>query len=302
MAAVPIQTFWIVSTPHQDWGNRPQSLSRGRKSARVYNIVLILDDGQAVLDKMVWHSCGSGRDCFKLENHELCVKWFSEVDIVHLMDRHMCELTAFRRAARTTVGAHVPQVHACRKQSVFGHGGNFMQVDCILADFVGVSLATLLRIENSRWRPASRRVLQQYFLAMLHMCERAFASELEWHEDFDSESIHFNLVTDSCYFSSLPAWKDRTCSFGRAAHIAARRQTRDVDRLVVDGPGLAFQFWKHLLQTHMLHKHDCALDVQAIARHLAQTVTAVEVTRCYVKMLFDAVRLTVSFECHHGSS
>ena len=78
------------------------------------------------------------------------------------------------------------------------------------------------------------------------MCESDVESEL-WHEEFHSDPIYFSRVTKSCCFSSLQAWKDRTCSFERAAH-KSKKLTKDVDRLVVDGPRSACQFWNHLLQ------------------------------------------------------
>ena len=264
MSAAPVQSFRIMQVPFLHWNNNQANKSRGKKSARGYEIELTLENGKQVRDRMVWLAAGAGRDCFALEKHRMCVKWFHEVNKPEYQTLHKGELEGFQKFSMTSVGQHLPRVHACCRQVVRGHNGYTMEVDCILMDFAGEPLSTILALESDRWGPESVRKLKVYFLAMLRMCEKAVASDLEWHEDFHSGNICFNVAKQCWFFVDLEGCKARTRTFEVAAHQAGKRQKKDVDTK----SGQAFQFWSELLETHMMQKHHCGLCVGDIAKKL----------------------------------
>ena len=75
-----VSSFRIVEMPCE-WFTKRENRTRKKRSAKTYEIILILDNDDTVRDTMSWIGAGAGRDCFKLKDHDLCVKWFFEVDI-----------------------------------------------------------------------------------------------------------------------------------------------------------------------------------------------------------------------------
>eukprot|EP00435_Cladocopium_sp_Y103_P018072 s5368_g4.t1 len=89
---------------------------------------------------MIWLGAGAGRDCFKLENRALIVKWFSEVDSDAYKQLHPTELAGWRSYAEKPVGAHLPVVFGHQIQRVYDNSNQAMT-----AASYGAGLPTLIQ-------------------------------------------------------------------------------------------------------------------------------------------------------------
>jgi hypothetical protein len=221
---------------------------------------------------MSWIGAGAGRDCFKLKDHDLCVKWFFEVDIEDWKSLHPNELAGYQKYRHTPVGVHLPMVHATCKQEVFDNWQKLMPVDCILVDFVGDSLNSILQAHNLRWNEASVscHVLRKLFLAMMVMCINASSSNLEWHEDFHTGNLCFHKETKRWYLIDLEVFKETSVTFETAVHRAAERQVGEISG-ICKGPKEmwpAYLSWDSLLKEHMMNKHHEHINLNDVATKL----------------------------------
>eukprot|EP00435_Cladocopium_sp_Y103_P064286 s815_g26.t1 len=73
-------------------------------------------------------------------------------------------------------------------------------MDCLLAEFAGDNLRTILQMLNDQWNTGTERVLRKYFVAMVFMCQQGDVSNLEWAVDFYCGNICFKAPNQSHIF------------------------------------------------------------------------------------------------------
>lgn len=276
---VTVSSFRIVETPCEFF-TKAESRTRKKKSAKTYEIVLNLENGDTARDCMSWIGAGAGRDCFKLKDHDMCVKWFFEVDKEEWKSLHPKEKDGYERYRNTPVGVHLPIVHAICKQEVQDNWQETMQVDCILVDFVGDSLHNILQVYNLSWNEDSSapQVLRKLFLAMMVMCKNACSSDLEWHDDLHTGNLCFHRATKRWYFVDLEAYNRRTTGFEVAIHKVAKRQMSEIAGLCKgpDEQWPAYMQWKSMLTEHMMHKHNQWIQLKDVATKLQVELGPIE--------------------------
>ena len=276
---VTVSSVRIVKTPCEFF-TKAEIHTRKKKSAKTYEIVLTLDNGDIAGDSMSWIGAGAGRDCFKLKEHDLCVKWFFEVEKEEWKTLHPKEKEGYEKYRNTPVGVHLPMVHVICKQEVQDNWHQTMQVDCILVDFVGGSLYSILQVHNMRWNEESTasQVLHKLFLAMMVMCKNACSSDLEWHDDLHSGNLCFHKATKRWYFIDLEAYNPRTTAFEVATHRAAKKQMSKITGLCKGPDALwpAYLHWKSMLKEHMMDKHNQWIDLNDVARKLQVELGPIE--------------------------
>eukprot|EP00435_Cladocopium_sp_Y103_P050697 s3399_g15.t1 len=225
MSCYQIDSFRVLPTPCEYWTQNEANPSRKSRSAKAYEVIVQLQDGQCIRDKMVWLDAGAGRDCFKFEHMNLCLKWFTEVDNERYKQLHQHELEGWQRYAETPVGAHLPMVHGTRILEVKDQRGRLMKVDCLLQEFAGNSLRTILKLLNDDWvhNPESEVVLRYYFVAMLVMCEQAEVSRLEWCGNLHCGNICYNSSTKRWYMVDSEKLDERSTPFAKALNKAGKR-------------------------------------------------------------------------------
>eukprot|EP00435_Cladocopium_sp_Y103_P044303 s3399_g12.t1 len=278
MSSHQIDFFRIDPTPCEYWAQKDANLSRKRRSAKAYEVIVHFKNGESTRDKMVWLDAGAGRDCFKFEHLNLCLKWFTEVDNEQYKKLHQHELEGWQRYADTPVGAHLPMVHGTRILEVGDQQGRLMKVDCLLQEFAGNSLRTVLKLLNGEWesRPESEAVLREYFVAMLVMCEQADVSRLEWCGDFHTGNICYNSSTKRWYMVDLEKLDERTTFFAKALNNAGKRQLSELKKILPPGHRYAYAAWEQLLSTYMKNRTDWNVDLKQWARDLGVDLESIK--------------------------
>eukprot|EP00435_Cladocopium_sp_Y103_P032109 s4261_g8.t1 len=221
---------------------------------------------------MIWLGAGAGRDCFKLENHALIVKWFSEVDSDAYKQLHPNELAGWRSYAEKPVGAHLPVVFGHQIQAVYDNSNQTMTVDCLLMEYVGDTLGTVLQILNQNWTLTAQATLKRMFVEMLFMCHQAHASDLLWNGDFHSGNICYHPERKRWYLIDLESFECCSHGFSTETHKAAKRQQKDVN----SHETAPHRLWSKMLQDHMMDKGGWAISVREVAKLLAVDFAAVE--------------------------
>ena len=263
-AKLLIAHYRVIQVPCVFWKNKAATESRKKKSACGYEIVLELQNGQIHKDRMLWLDSGQGRDCFKLENHRLCLKWFWETDNVEYKKLHADELKCWNTFKDSAVGCHLPVVYGCSMQTVQGQQCQVMEVDCLLTDFVGQNLKTVIDKENAQWGPRSPERLKRLFIEMVRMCQRAQESGLKWQGDFHSRNICWDEQTGRWYFVDLETAESQDEKFEVAAHKAAKRQASDLESFKKANQCQAEDFWIALLHQCLFQKHHSGISMTEI--------------------------------------
>ena len=263
-----ITRYRVIDVPCLYWKSKAATESRAQKSACGYEIELELQDGQVRRDRMLWLDSGQGRDCFKLENHRLCLKWFWETGNVSYKKLHADELKCWNTFKDSAVGVHLPVVHGCTKQVVQDQWSKRMEVDCLLTEFVGQNLKTILDKENAQWGPRSQGCLKRLFIEMVRMCQRAQESGLKWHGDFHSKNICWDEKTGRWYFVDLETAEIQKQDFETAAHRAAKRQASDLGTVKKAHQCQAEDLWIAMLHQFLFHKHHSRISVTEIEEAL----------------------------------
>lgn len=184
--------FQICKTPCRHWPNSASNLSRKKKSGRGYEIQIIFAD-RTERDIMIHLSSGQGRDCYRLENNGMVLKWFQEVNEYPKL--HSDEYKAYHLYANMPVGRHLPCQFGYGHRVVRDAGNRSdMTVDCQLSEFVGRTLMGIFADTH----PDSPEVAI-YFVKLLQMIQRFMEADIAWESDFHAANI--------CYCESSGVWK-----------------------------------------------------------------------------------------------
>ena len=162
----------------------------------------------------------------------------------------------------------MPVVYGCSMQTVQGQQCQVMEVDCLLTDFVGQNLKTVIDKENAQWGPRSPERLKRLFIEMVRMCQRAQESGLKWQGDFHSKNICWDEQTGRWYFVDLETAESQDEKFEVAAHKAAKRQASDLESFKKANQCQAEDFWIALLHQCLFQKHHCGISMTEIEEAL----------------------------------
>eukprot|EP00435_Cladocopium_sp_Y103_P050437 s3490_g15.t1 len=153
-----------------------------------------------------------------------------------------------------------------------------MKVDCLLQEFAGNSLRTILKLLNDEWEhgPESEAVLRYYFVAMLVMCEQAEVSRLEWCGDLHCGNICYNSSTKRWYMVDSEKLDERSTPFARALNKAGKRQLLELEKIDCAGPRYAYTAWAQLLSTYMKHRTDLNVNLKQWANDLGVDLESIK--------------------------
>ena len=239
---VTVTRFQIAMNPSQFYPNKKQNQTRNKKSAKAYEILVEFEDGKRIRDQMIYLNHGAARDCYRLEELPMVLKWFQEVNDPRYKDLHPGELAGFQQVAARPCAKHLPKVYAIGHREVNDNSQQLQQVDCCLSEFVGPTLAELI----STLGEVDKSVVRCLFVKLLRMMQRFLQSKVQWECDFHSMNI--------CYCMRSGVWKlvdlegilppDKDAI--RAVNCGAQRLLKDLK----NRPGRLFEELSRCLQTY----------------------------------------------------
>ena len=115
---VTAQSFLISEIPCLRWSNKKENSTRKKRFEKAYEIEVTFADGTVVKDVMDYLDSGAGRDCYKLRELSMVLKWFHETTDPRYASLHPGELQGYRQASGSPMARYLPAVYATRKQYV----------------------------------------------------------------------------------------------------------------------------------------------------------------------------------------
>ena len=187
-AGAVVESFSVGVLPVDQFHTQAANATRHRKCAKSYEITVEFTNGWSINDMMDHIGSGAARDCFKLRELPMVLKWFTETTDARYTHLHQGELDGYLRVAGQPVARHLPAVYATRKLDVQNvKSGRAMEVDCLLTEFVGPTLYTLFRDEA-----LTLDDVQKLFLKLLLMAQCFIDAKVSWHQNLDVLSVCYN--------------------------------------------------------------------------------------------------------------
>ena len=188
LAAGRVKSFSVGLAPAVHFPTSAANTTRHKMSAKSYEITVQFANGVDTRDVMDHIGSGAARDCFKLRELPMVLKWFTETTDARYTHLHQGELDGYLRVAGQPVARHLPAVYATRKLDVQNvKSGRAMEVDCLLTEFVGPTLYTLFRDEA-----LTLDDVQKLFLKLLLMAQCFIDAKVSWHQNLDVLSVCYN--------------------------------------------------------------------------------------------------------------
>ena len=190
LAAGRVKSFSVGLAPAVHFPTSAANTTRHKMSAKSYEITVQFANGVDTRDVMDHIGSGAARDCFKLRELPMVLKWFTETTDARYTHLHQGELDGYLRVAGQPVAQHLPAVYATRKLEVQNaKSGGTMEVDCLLTEFVGPTLYELCRDKD-----LSENDVQKLFVKLLLMIEKFTAANVSWGHDFHSRNICYHKL------------------------------------------------------------------------------------------------------------
>ena len=190
---VTAQSFLISEIPCLRWSNKKENSTRKKRFEKAYEIEVTFADGTVVKDVMDYLDSGAGRDCYKLRELPMVLKWFHETTDPRYASLHPGELQGYRQASGSPMARYLPAVYATRKQYVQDASQQRTEVDCLLSEFVGDTLRQVLARGN-----LTAADVRRLFVKLLVTASAFASADISWGHDFHSGNI--------CYQTTRKVW------------------------------------------------------------------------------------------------
>ena len=100
---VTVRMFLISEIPCLRWSSKKENHTRKKKFEKAYEIEVTFEDGTVVKDVMDYLDSGAARDCYKLRELPMVLKWFHETTDARYASLHPGELQGYRQASASSV-------------------------------------------------------------------------------------------------------------------------------------------------------------------------------------------------------
>ena len=272
---VTAQSFLISEIPCLRWSSKKENHTRKKKFEKAYEIEVTFEDGTVVKDVMDYLDSGAARDCYKLRELPMVLKWFHETTDARYASLHPGELQGYREASGSPMARYLPAVYATRKQYVQDTHQYRTEVDCLLSEFVGKTLRQVLARGN-----LTAADVRKLFVQLL-VAASAFASaDISWGHDFHSGNICYQTTRKVWMLVDLESMEKFPGLKTTEVNKAGKRLRDDLR----NETGLAFQELKSCLENFMIiqtagHNQFDGINVAPIAGMLNVDLDSLEARR-----------------------
>ena len=272
---VTVQSFFVSEIPCLRWGCKKDNATRKRRFEKAYEIQVTFEDGTVVKDVMDFLDHGAARDCYKLRELPMVLKWFPETTDPRYVSLHPGELQGYRDASRSPMASYLPAVYAARKQYVQDAQQARTEVDCLLSEFVGQTLRQVLRRDN-----LIAADVQRLFVQLLVTASAFGSADISWGHDFHSGNICYQPTRKVWMLVDLESLQPYPGPKTSEVNKAGKRLRDDLQ----NETGNAFQELKRCLENFMImqsagwNQFD-GINVGPIARLLNVDLSSLEARR-----------------------
>ena len=288
LAAGRVKSFSVGLAPAVHFPTSAANTTRHKMSAKSYEITVQFANGVDTRDVMDHIGSGAARDCFKLRELPMVLKWFTETTDARYTHLHQGELDGYLRVAGQPVAQHLPAVYATRKLEVQNaKSGGTMEVDCLLTEFVGPTLYELCRDKD-----LSEHDVQKLFVKLLLMIEKFTAANVSWGHDFHSRNICYHKLKGVWMMVDLEGVDPPSGLISSQVNKAGQRLRKDLQTETKP----AFQeFTRLILQFMVIQTAPWQWDgtsVTPVARQLGIDINSLEARRMdHEDHVFDPIFL-----------
>ena len=207
------------------WPNKKSNQSRNKVYCKQYEIELTFDNGKTFKDVMIHGAKGAGRDCYFLQETDLCLKMYPELAYT----TNEKEATGSAKF-QPLVPMHLPQVVRQRREEVDTHSNKKVLSDTLLVQMVGETLGTRLgKVATKTCDAALQQEMVQWLRDIAIMTENLTRVKLQWNEDFHCENIAWYEKTKTWYVIDLEHWETTTQTCQQQWSAAGKRLLRDME-------------------------------------------------------------------------
>ena len=288
LAAGRVKSFSVGLAPAVHFPTSAANTTRHKMSAKSYEITVQFANGVDTRDVMDHIGSGAARDCFKLRELPMVLKWFTETTDARYSHLHQGELDGYLRVAGQPVAQHLPAVYATRKLEVQNaKSGGTMEVDCLLTEFVGPTL-----YEVCRDKDLSEHDVQKLFVKLLLMIEKFIAANVSWGHDFHSRNICYHKLKGVWMMVDLEGVDSASSLISSQVNKAGQRLRKDLQTETKP----AFQHFTRLIQQFMVIQTAPwqweGTSVTPVARQLGIDINSLEARRMdHENHVFDPICL-----------
>ena len=272
-AACAVSNFSVALLPSVWWPSQVANMTRHKRCAKAYEITVNFSNGESTRDVMDHIGSGAARDCYKLRELPMVVKWFTETQDVRYQTLHRGEFEGYLRVVGTPVAQHLPAVYGTHKQEVQDQKGKKTEVDCLLTEFVGPTLYELFRDGK-----LTLQDVQKLFVQMLLMAEKFADSNVSWGHDFHSRNICYHKRKGIWMMVDLESVEARKGLKTSEVNKAGQRLRKDLQ----SETSSAFQELKRLIEMFMvIQTAACQWDgttVTPVAQQLGIDIESLQAT------------------------
>ena len=247
------------------WPNKKLNQSRNKVYCKQYEIELTFDNGKTFKDVMIHGAKGAGRDCYFLQETDLCLKMYPE----------LAYTTNEKEAAGSAkfqplVPMHLPQVVRQRREEVDTHSNKKVLSDTLLVQMVGETLGTRLgKVATKTCDAALQQEMVQWLRDIAIMTENLTRVKLQWNEDFHCENIAWYEKTKTWYVIDLEHWETTTQTCQQQWSAAGKRLLRDMELHRSDAGMFFFQMLRDWLRGPQISSAVLQQRIAAVPQEIA---------------------------------